>query len=345
MSKTLTTTWQTWCFVIFCLLTGKLKCQGSLVICQRSHVLVSHGEPVQNIPTPTGSSLTPRPGLRVSPPCRPSSCPHLPCAGHHPDPATLRTQEAHPQRHPWGRRAPSPRPPPPGRLAPPHVAGPSLAPHRPPAPGLAPALPPGARCARLGFAPPSRRPGPARGGRGPTPQPLPPASARRTPGPSLLSLPPTPAVALLIALDALSASQRPGLRSLASRLVLIPPHAQADHRSRPLTRAQHMPRGHAATWGHAATPPPFLVVFLDHVGGTEHISHPTPPSVHQPYAFSCSQQMPSTESETRTRPGQLSRSAPPGGCPAFSPPGTPLIIPGLTPSPGSERASPPDCVD
>lgn len=90
MSKTLTTTWQTWCFVIFCLLTGKLKCQGSLVICQRSHVLVSHGEPVQNIPTPTGSSLTPRPGLRVSPPCRPSSCPHLPCAGHHPDPATLR---------------------------------------------------------------------------------------------------------------------------------------------------------------------------------------------------------------------------------------------------------------
>lgn len=117
MSKTLTTTWQTWCFVIFCLLTGKLKCQGSLVICQRSHVLVSHGEPVQNIPTPTGSSLTPRPGLRVSPPCRPSSCPHLPCAGHHPDPATLRTQEAHPQRHPWGRRAPSPRPPPPGPLA------------------------------------------------------------------------------------------------------------------------------------------------------------------------------------------------------------------------------------
>lgn len=117
MSKTLTTTWQTWCFVIFCLLTGKLKCQGSLVICQRSHVLVSHGEPVQNIPTPTGSSLTPRPGLRVSPPCRPSSCPHLPCAGHHPDPATLRTQEAHPQRHPWGRRAPSPRPPPPGPAA------------------------------------------------------------------------------------------------------------------------------------------------------------------------------------------------------------------------------------
>lgn len=257
MSKTLTTTWQTWCFVIFCLLTGKLKCQGSLVICQRSHVLVSHGEPVQNIPTPTGSSLTPRPGLRVSPPCRPSSCPHLPCAGHHPDPATLRTQEAHPQRHPWGRRAPSPRPPPPGPLAPQHVAGPSLAPHRPPAPGLAPALPPGARCARFGFAPPSRRPGPARGGRGPTPPPLPPASARRTPGPSLLSLPPTPAVALLIALDALSASQRPGLRSLASRLVLIPPHAQADHRSQPLTRAAHTQRtrGHLGTRGHPSPIP------------------------------------------------------------------------------------------
>lgn len=341
MSKTLTTTWQTWCFVIFCLLTGKLKCQGSLVICQRSHVLVSHGEPVQNIPTPTRSSLTPRPGLRVSPPCRPSSCPHLPCAGHHPDPATLRTQEAHPQRHPWGRRAHSPRPPPPGPLAPQHVAGPSLAPHRPPAPGLAPALPPGARCARFGFAPPSRRPGPARGGRGPTPPPLPPASARRTPGPSLLSLPPTPAVALLIALDALSASQRPGLRSLASRLVLIPPHAQADHRSRPLHARSTHPED---TRPPGDTRPP-----LPHSSWfslTTSVAQNTfpPPSVHQP-AFSCSQQMPSTESERRTRPGQLSRSAPPWGCPAFSPPGTPLIIPGLTPSPGSERASRPDCVD